>query len=189
MVRTQGIGEEIMTETNSNNEEGRPREQFVVYLSGTMDEDKVEHREWRRKATKLLGEHGIITRSPYRGRDKSKIVKMDNYHYIVTDAPVNNRLSNMLVARDLKDVQDCDMLLVNLRETKGGRPSIGTISELAWAYEHHKPVVCVVDKETSDSHYYKHPFVHQFISQWVSNVEDGVSVIVNYWHPQANEGA
>ena len=166
----------------------RLKEQIVVYLSGTMQEEKEDHREWRRKATILLGKHGVVTRSPYRGRDRSQIIKMNNYHYIVSEAPVSSRLSNILVSRDLKDVIDCDIVLVNLKETKGGRPSIGTIAELAWAYEHHKPVICVVDKESTDTHYYKHPFMHQFVSQWVSTLEEAVNLIVNYWHPQAKEG-
>ena len=167
---------------------GRLRETFIVYLSGTMAEDKPEHRAWRVQATQKFNEHGIHTRSPYRGRDKSKIMKVDNYHYTYSTAPVSNRLGNMLVARDLKDVQDCDILMVNLKGTKGERPSIGTLSELAWAYLLRKPVVCIVDEDSTDPNYYKHPFIHTFVDHWVSTVDEAIEVIINYWHPQAKEG-
>ena len=167
---------------------GRVREDFVVYLSGAMIEDHPDHRTWRREAIEKFNELGIATRSPYRGRDKSKIMKVDKYHYTVSSAPISNRLGNMLVARDLKDVEDCDVLLMNLTGTKDERPAIGTLSELAWAYQLRKPVVCVVDEETTQADYYKHPFMHQFISQWVSSVDEAIPVIANYWHPQATEG-
>ena len=165
------------------------REQFIVYLSGTMAQENEQHRTWRSHAVDLLSKHGIFTRNPYRGRDASKIIKVDNYHYTYSTAPVRNRLGNVLVARDLKDVEDSDLLLCNLRGTKGERPSIGTLSELAWAYLLRKPVICIVDKEDTDKNYYKHPFMHTFIDQWVSNVEEGVDAIINYWHPQAAEAA
>jgi len=171
-----------------NGDDDRIRENFVVYLSGAMIEDHPDHRTWRREAIKRFNELGIATRSPYRGRDKSKIMKVDKYHYTVSTAPISNRLGNMLVARDLKDVEDCDVLLMNLTGTKDERPAIGTLSELAWAYQLRKPVICVVDEETTNSHYYKHPFMHQFISQWVGTVDEAISVIANYWHPQAVEG-
>lgn len=164
------------------------QERFIVYLSGTMAEDNPEHREWRSRATELLNAEGIFTRNPYRGRDSSKIIKVDNYHYTLSTAPIRNRLGNVLVARDLKDVEDSDILLCNLRGTKGERPSIGTLSELAWAYLLRKPVVCVVHEDDTDKNYYKHPFMHTFVDQWVATVEEGVDVIIKYWHPQAKEG-
>jgi len=172
--------------TTGNNT--RIKENFVVYLSGAMIEDHPDHRTWRKNAIKKLSKLGIATRSPYRGRDKSKIIKVDKYHYTVSTAPISNRLGNLLVARDLKDVEDCDIVLVNLTGTKDERPAIGTISELAWAYSLRKPVICVVDGDTTQPDYFKHPFMHQFVSQWVSDVDEAIAVIANYWHPQAAEG-
>lgn len=165
------------------------RGQSIVYLSGTMLQDSKTHKEWREVATEELEKHGIQTLNPYRGREHSvdgKITKVGSYHYTESSSPVKNRLANMLVARDLKDVQDCDLLLVNLKGTKDQRPSIGTLSELAWAFYLHKPVVCIVDEATTQSDYYKHPFMHIFVSQWVSTVEEGVDAVVNYWHPDAD---
>ena len=167
---------------------GRIREDFVVYLSGAMIEGHPDHRTWRRDAIEKFNKLGIATRSPYRGRDKSKIMKVDKYHYTISTAPISNRLGNILVARDLKDVEYCDVLLVNLTGTKDERPAIGTLSELAWAYQLRKPVICVVDEDTTDPNYYKHPFLHTFVDHWVSTVDEGIEVIANYWHPQAIEG-
>jgi len=173
-----------MTET----EDTRIREEFVVYLSGPMIENHPENRIWRKHATERLTELGMAVRSPYRGRDKSKIMKVDKYHYTVSSAPISNRLGNLLVARDLKDVEDCDILLVNLMNTKGERPAVGTLSELAWAFMLRKPVICVVDDTTTDTNYYSHPFMHTFVDHWTNSVDEGIDVIANYWHPQAKEG-
>lgn len=145
-----------------------------------------EHESWRQYATILLEAAGIQTLSPYRGRGaRGEITKVGSYHYTESTAPVKNKLANLLVNRDFKDVQDSDMLLVNLQGTKDERPSIGTISELAWAHMMNKPVVCIVDEETTEDDYYKHPFMHYFVSQWVATVEEGVEAIINFWHPEA----
>lgn len=160
------------------------KSQYVVYLSGSMFQDHPEHETWRQHAAALLENAGVQTLSPYRGRSsRGEISKVGSYHYTESGAPIQNRLANLLVSRDLKDVQDCDILLVNLQGTTGKRPSIGTISELAWAYLLNKPVVCIVDEETTEDDYYKHPFMHQFVSQWVATVKEGVDAVLNYWHP------
>lgn len=160
---------------------------YVVYLSGSMFKDHPEHESWREYAAYLLEKSGVQTLNPYRGRDvRGEITKVGSYHYTESNAVVKNKLANLLVARDLKDVQDCDMLLVNLRGTVGERPSIGTLSELAWAHLLHKPAVCIVDEETTEDDYYKHPFMHMFVDQWVATVEEGVEAILNFWHPDAD---
>ncbi len=159
---------------------------YVVYLSGSMFKDHEEHHSWRERATDILEGCGIQTLSPYRGRSaRGEISKVGSYHYTESNAPIQNKLANLLVSRDLKDVQDCDMLLVNLQGTKGERPSIGTISELAWAHLLSKPVVCIVDEETTEDDYYKHPFMHMFVDQWVRTIDEGIEAIVNFWHPEA----
>ena len=164
------------------------KSKYVVYLSGSMFKDHPEHQTWRQHAAMLLEEQGVQTLSPYRGRSaRGEVIKVGTYHYTESSAPVRNKLANLLVSRDLKDVQDCDMLLVNLQGTMDERPSIGTISELAWAHLLNKPVVCVVDEETTEADYYKHPFMHFFVDQWVATVEEGVEAIMNYWHPDAEE--
>ena len=161
---------------------------YVVYLSGSMFKNQPEHETWRQYAAMLLEEQGIQTLSPYRGRSsRGEVTKVGSYHYTESNAPVQNKLSNLLVSRDLKDVQDCDMVLVNLQGTIGERPSIGTISELAWAHILDKPVVCIVDEETTEDDYYKHPFMHNFVSQWVATVDEGVDAILNYWHPDVED--
>ena len=161
---------------------------FTVYLSGSMFKDHPEHETWREHAAAKLREHHIHTLSPYRGRGaRGEVTKVGSYHYTESNAPVKNKLANLLVGRDLKDVQDCDMFLVNLQGTKDERPSIGTISELAWAFLLHKPVVCIIDENTTEGDYYKHPFMHMFVNQWVATVDEGVDAILNFWHPNADE--
>ncbi len=166
----------------------RIRSNYVVYLSGSMFKDHEEHETWREHAAMLLEEGGVQTLNPFRGRDvRGEITKVGSYHYTESTAPINNKLTNLLVNRDHKDVEDCDLLLVNLQGTKGERPSIGTVSELAWAHLMNRPVICIVDEETTEDDYYKHPFMHTFVSQWVATVDEGVEAILKFWHPDADD--
>jgi nucleoside 2-deoxyribosyltransferase len=164
------------------------RGEYVVYLSGAMFQDCPEQETWRVHAATFLERNGVQVLNPYRGRDvRGTITKVGSYHYTESTAPVKNKLANLLVNRDLKDVGDCDLLLVNLQDTKNERPSIGTISELAWAHLMNKPVICIIDEKTTEDDYYKHPFMHVFISQWVSSVEEGIEAILYFWHPDADK--
>lgn len=164
------------------------RGEYVVYLSGSMFKNHPEHENWRVYAAARLEESGVQTLNPYRGRDvRGEITKVGSYHYTESNAVVKNKLANLLVGRDIKDVMDCDLLLVNLQHTVGERPSIGTLSELAWAHMLNKPVICIVDAETTEDDYYEHPFMHAFVDQWVATVDEGVEAIIHFWHPDADD--
>jgi len=184
---------ENKVETNLT-QRGNMQVTFKVYLSGTMTDlvksESGEHvedpkqRVWREKATEIFAKHGVQTLNPYRGKDRDKIKKVGSYLFSESSKLIRNSVGSMLVTRDFNDIQQSDIVLANMTGTKGVRPSIGTISELAWSYMLHKPVVCVID-ETTDENYFKHPFMHVFVHQWTKTVEEGIEAILSYWHPLA----
>jgi len=60
--------------------------------------------------------------------------------------------------RDYNDVKRSDLVLVNLRQ-ECKDISIGTMFEIAWAYEMRKPIILIVNPDTSHKLYQTHPFL------------------------------
>lgn len=107
-----------------------------IYLSGPMSGlTERAAADWRRFVTLDLQEMGMHAINPMRGErfapgpiTSAKSAFKSCSHYDVT-------------ARDLHDVQKADAVLINLAGSQ--EVSIGTIMELAWAYQARVPVVVV----------------------------------------------
>lgn len=76
-----------------------------------------------------------------------------------------------IVSRDRYDVITSDVLLVNLLGAK--EKSIGTMFEMAWAYEKRIPIVCIIE----ENNIHDHPFVRESIDYRVDNLNDAVEMI------------
>lgn len=157
---------------------------YKVYLAGTMTADP-NHFDWRIQAEREFRKYSIESLNPFRGKSISSLAKDGSYQFAPYSKLTEDISANRIVARDFSDVTHADLLLANLIGTKDIRPSIGSISELAWAFAMHKPVVCIAD-ETTNENYYKHPFMQTFVHQWVDSVEKGISTVINYWSPVAS---
>jgi len=157
---------------------------YVVYLAGTMT-GKHEHFDWRIHAEREFRKVGIHTLSPFRGKSITQLDATGNIEFSDYSKLTEGISPNRIVARDYADVRKADILLANLTETKDIRPSIGTISELAWAYAMQKPVICIVDNTTNEN-YYKHPFTRVFVHHWVDSIEAGIDAVIHYWSPVAD---
>jgi nucleoside 2-deoxyribosyltransferase len=84
-----------------------------------------------------------------------------------------------LVDRDLKCVQEADLIIANLDTFGETRPLIGTIYELAWAWSMEKPVI-VISKEDN---YKYHSFIVDTASIIVPTVEEMLEKkYVNYMY-------
>ena len=135
-----------------------------VYLSGpiaglTYDEANA----WRQDVEDKFALSGVKTINPLRGR-------------FFSHADDETFDANEIVFRDLKDVQDCDLMLVSM--PKQDRPSIGTICEIWHAYAVlHKPTILVTD----DERFTKHPWIKVAVTKIFSSMDDAVKYIVERW--------
>lgn len=144
-----------------------------VYLAGpisglTYDECTA----WRDQASHELIPCGIECFSPLRKksflRDYGKLEQSYN-HVLSTDAGI--------MTRDHNDVQRADCLLVNLlgcTPEGTGRVSVGTVMEMAWAWDRRIPVVAVLEKA---GNLHDHPMIRRTIGFRVESVEDGIAVV------------
>jgi hypothetical protein len=76
--------------------------------------------------------------------------------------------ANAIVHKDYRSVEICDLIVVNMDTFGQKRPLIGTICELAWAWDKHKPIIMVTD----DYNYREHPFFKSFVSWFIPTVDE-----------------
>ena len=80
--------------------------------------------------------------------------------------------SKAIVARDSYDVRSCDIMLINLLHAT--EKSIGTISEIAWAWLLNKPMVLVM-QEHGNCH--EHAFIREMCSHQTTDLDHGISLV------------
>lgn len=113
----------------------------LVYLAGPITGLSYgDTTTWREIVEKEFGED-IEALSPMRGKtyllQKTSIA--DTYEDIVLSS------QRAIYCRDMWDCNRCDVLFVNVLGAK--TVSIGTVMEVAWAAQHKKPIVLVMEKE------------------------------------------
>ncbi len=120
----------------------------TVYLAGPitgLSYGDARHG-WRKEFASMLDEH-IIPLSPMRGKDflmGEKNLKGDPNMY------PSNALAKPsgILARDRNDVRNCDVMVACFLGAKD-HPSLGTAVEFGWADAYRKPVVMVIEEDTT----------------------------------------
>jgi nucleoside 2-deoxyribosyltransferase len=144
-----------------------------VYLAGPITGLSFNGcTEWRDWAKQQLEAAGIAAFSPMRAKDYlSHLEKIsgtgDEYQHL---GVFSNQQA--VVTRDNFDVHRCDVLLVNLLGAKS--VSIGTMFEMAWAFQKKTPIVCVIEPEGNP---HEHMFVREAIGFRVPSLEEAVHAI------------
>jgi nucleoside 2-deoxyribosyltransferase len=143
----------------------------IVYLAGLISTEVLESLQWRHDVTPRLENGGFEVLSPMRGKDAFTLVSGG-----LTDPALTTK---DIILRDSIDVKRADVILAHLEVFGGSRALLGTIAELAWAWELRTPVVGVA---LHNNHLMRnHPFVKEFISHYHESVCDAADFIVNYY--------
>src|SRR6478736_591828 len=127
-----------------------------VYLAGPIKGLNFnDATTWRDKAVQGLLSHGILAYSPMRAKD-----------YLQNDKNIDSSDSNYsqfplsvppaVVCRDFMDCTTRDAIIVYLLGAK--TVSIGTVCEIAWAYQARKPIILVMEQSGNP---HEHIFVRQ----------------------------
>lgn len=144
------------------------------YLSGPIAgltyDQVVSWRELLR--TKVDSSINLI--SPMRG--KQHLSDVEIFHQVIADNKSGHNVMDngkAIFSRDYFDVQNCDVLLFNaLGATE---KSIGSICEVAWAFQMRKPIVFAIDNNKDNPH--NHDFLHTMANYTVDNIEDAAYVV------------
>jgi nucleoside 2-deoxyribosyltransferase len=76
--------------------------------------------------------------------------------------------ANAIVHKDYNSVVNADIIIANMDTFGEERPLTGSICELAWAWDKHKPIIMITDEDK----YRLHPFMSYFASWIVSSVDE-----------------
>ena len=141
----------------------------LVYLSGPIAGlTFTEGADWREYATKCFPPH-IQGVSPLRGHRMLEglgpITNLMIEHPFRKDTAINRR--------DKFDTLRAAALLVNLLGTK--KVSIGTVMEMAWAFDHSIPVVLAIEPE---GNVHDHPMVRDCTTVRVSSLDEAIEAVV-----------
>lgn len=143
----------------------------VVYLAGLISTEVLESLQWRLDVIPRLGNAGFEVLSPMRGKDPFTLVGGG-----LTDPTLT---SQDIILRDSRDVKRADVILAHLEIFGGNRALLGTIAELAWAWQFRTPVVGVA--YSGNNLMRNHPFVKEFVSHYHETVEGAADFVVNYY--------
>jgi len=146
----------------------------TVYLIGTLSEDPATHI-WRDEAVKLL--QGFNTINPAASIYDRKLLDKSDGDPKVFYKWTRKKVSEILLPKSFQSVIQSDILLANLAIEPVGRPMIGTIFEIAWAWQLNKPIIAIKD----DNFYSQHPMVTKAVHALVDSVEEGCKIIVEFF--------
>lgn len=133
---------------------------FTVYLAGHIGLEKAEHdMSWREYAAEKLNKEGITTKNPLEGKPTE---------FWKDYSPKE------IMVRDLKDVAGADLVLACMEE---GRTSIGTPSEMFYAYSIGVPVVLVTKSNEVKNNYWAQGLTVRIFEE----LDDALKYVIDYW--------
>lgn len=142
-----------------------------VYLAGPIGHCSYEEAtNWRNQAKAALGKDGIAGYSPMRAKEFLDTLPVMPSRPNVYDHPLAT--SKGIMARDHADCVRADVILAYFKGAN--KVSLGTAMELAWAFEHHIPVVCVAEPDNVNV---AHPMATEAISYRVDTLAEAIEIV------------
>lgn len=145
----------------------------TIYLAGLISTDYPESLLWRIEVTPVLEAREFDVLSPMRGKERLALESLDGG---LTDPSLT---SKDIILRDYHDVVSSDIILMHLENFGSPRPLLGTICELAWAWEQKKPVVAVVHPDNKLM--LNHPFVKEAVSHYCYSMLDAIEFTAHHY--------
>jgi nucleoside 2-deoxyribosyltransferase len=145
-----------------------------VYAAGTIAGHTYDQSRfgWRADLEDALAPHGLTVISPMRS--KSDLAAISGPLDAHDGSSTTLSSAQAIVQRDYYDVARCALVFAYLLHAP--RVSIGTMFELAWAFQSRKPVVIVADEHGL----HDHPFIRQagfFVPDMATGIEVTLSIL------------
>ncbi len=155
---------------------------FKVYLAGPINGLTYEaSEEWRAYIAKHAPDH-VQTYTPMRGKEflnkPGNVLDDQRFHYS-NQSPDHHYDHPLLtpkaiLSRDFYDVRSSDVIIANLTNTS--RVSIGTVMEIAWAYQAQIPVILIIEP-IGEASVHHHPMVMESANFIVHTLWEAVDVL------------
>jgi len=135
-----------------------------IYIPGSVPNAREHTDAWRNEATILLESYGIEVLDPCRRK-------------AIYDPKLFT--PNEIVFRDLKDVDDSQLILMNFHLV-GDKLPIGTVMEAMFAWMQKKPVVVVSD----DPRIVGHPWIQAMVVRIFKSIPEACCYINQFWNEE-----
>ena len=144
----------------------------TVYLAGLISTTAPYSLSWRQEAEASLVDVATVL-SPVRGKG--------NLFTESTDGGVTSNVltSSDVILRDYQDIRKSDVILVHLELFGSDRPMMGTLFELAWAWEHRTPVVAIASPTNTLMR--THPFIVQAVSHYCADLDSALDILLMHY--------
>ncbi len=138
-----------------------------IYLAGPMSGcSKAEAMDWRYWVQNYLGSKpNVRANIPGIAEGIDSVAR----HTILDEAALKQVNLSMF---DMALVNRSDVVIANL--SYATRVSIGTVCEISWAYNSHKPVILIPDTK-----FHTHPILLNQATAVVYSIEDAVAMALN----------
>lgn len=147
--------------------------QPTVYLAGPISGLNFKNcTDWRVHAEDVLRAHGIRGWNPMRAKEALAKLEAISGHGNEYAFMGPFATSKGVMTRDFFDCTRCDVVLVNFIGAK--KVSIGTVMEIAWAFQLHTPVIMATDNDL-----HNHMMMNEATGFKVSTLEEAVRVAVS----------
>lgn len=148
-----------------------------VYLAGPIAGcTKTEANDWRHWAATELAKFGLNGISPLRCEP------LIGERYMLNHADPRFGTSRAIASKNLMDVNRCDAVLAYMpNEIVEGRPSYGTIIEMAWAKALVRPVILVTD----NAYLREHPVVDACVNWHLDTLDEAIETLAGLFQDYA----
>jgi nucleoside 2-deoxyribosyltransferase len=137
-----------------------------VYLAGIIDGKKIKQcREWR---AKIIDHYKNWKNSGHNYGNLEFLNPLNGEDNISADGFTSNLPPSAILMKDYNAIKMSDLFVANMDVFGVKRYPIGTLMEIAFAYEFRKPII-LISKEPI---YKKHPFVGTMVNCFVDNVDE-----------------
>lgn len=145
----------------------------TVYLAGAITDKTIAHaNDWRWDVARKLRYHGVVGISPLRCEPPR------GDRYTISNADPQFGTARAIGSKNRMDVRMCDITLAYLPKAFNDPwPSVGTISELAWAAVIGKPTILVSD----DPRITDHPVIDSNSGWILPTLDMAIEVIVGIY--------
>lgn len=144
--------------------------QTFVYLAGPiLGCTGKEANDWRKVVADQLAPHNIIGISPLR----CEPLVGETYDATYNDPCFGT--GRAIAAKNLFDVQNCDLTLAYLPVPSNGKhQSYGTLGEIFWSHSFSKRVILVSDDPTINGH----PVIDSVVNWKLTTLDEAVRVCI-----------
>ena len=146
--------------------------QPAVYLAGPISGLSFEGcTDWREYAKNALAHHNIRGWSPMRAKEALAALETISGHGNEYAHMGPFATSRGVMTRDFFDCNRADVVLVNF---VGARTvSIGTVMEIAWAYQKHTPIIVAADNDL-----HNHMMLNEAYGFSVKTLDEAINVAI-----------